>query len=480
MGRFLTANGFVRKSFTEILVDIQGKFKSAFGQEFDLTPDSPNGVLINSMALMVDDAYAVAEEVYDSLSPTGANGSSLDTVMAYSGMTRKAATKMAGLVAMFTTGSSLSVPASTVALRGRDSLRLVSKAALSVSSSSAEVVYLSCPSATTGSVQSYTFAFSFGTFTLSNNNPILALRHLSYLVAPYAGTLMTTEGLFIIPNTGSMSVTTVPNVYTVEYGGQVLFEAEDAGYETAAVGEVNSLYSSVSGVSSVYNLSAMTAGSDVESDDAGRLRIVAFNKHGKDVATDRAIESHLLNSITGVTMAKVTSNRGMSATASGQPPKSIAAVVVGGTDAEVAQGLYESVSGGIETYGSTEVAITDVNGDEQVFRFSRPVVKYLWMEIALYRNPEESFPSSVESSVKTSVDRFSSDELNIGTDVHAERFKQAIYSVDHAIASAEVMVAVTDDLLNPPSQSDYTTGTISVASNAVVVCDTTRIGVRFA
>lgn len=479
MGKYLTAAGFKRPSFTELLVETQNNFKAAFGPDFDLTPESPNGYLINSMALQLDAAWSAVQEVYDSLNPNGSDGVGLDNAMAFGGLTRKPATRLHGKVMLFSDGESVEVPEGTVALRNRGGLRLVSTGDATVSSSSANVVRFTATGS--GSVTG-TFEFGFGEFSVSGASPSAALADLAFKVQQHANVVTATDSVLVLVPVGgdTMSVVDYPSWVTSEVGVGVEFEAESTGEETAERGEVDSLEEPIDGITRVENIDPLVAGAGIEGDTDARKRLISHNRHGKDVATDAAIESHLLNFVSGVTYAKVTSNRGMTASASGQPPKSFEAVVVGGTNTDVATGIMESMSAGIEPYGSIEVGVVDEQGDEQVIRFSRPSTKYLWVDVVYSRYLEQTLPDGVDAAMSAALVELAQKEMGIGTDVLPDRFKQAVYGTTTAISRAVVKVALSDTPDTRPSTSAFTEDDIAVAGNTIAVLALSRISTRLA
>lgn len=478
MGTYLTAAGFKRPSFTELLVQTQNNFKTAFGADFDLTPDSPNGHLVNSFALQLDSAWGAVQEVYDSLNPNSADGVGLDNAMAFSGLSRHPATRLRGNVVLFTDGGPVDVPAGTVAIRERGSLRLLCTDSVVVSASAANVARFRVGDDTD---VSGAFEFGFGTYNVSGRTAKAALSALVNATSLYLNASVSEDGLMttFTPKTGdTMSVIACPDWASCEVGVNANFTAEGTGEETAERGEVNALENPIEGITSVENVEPMVSGSDVEGDTDARRRVIAYNRHGKDTSTEHAIESHLLNFVEGVTYAKVTSNRGMDTSPTGQPGKSFEAVVVGGTDAAVANGIMESMSAGVEPYGEVEVAVTDEQGDEQVIRFSRPRTRYLWVDVVYTRYMEQVLPDGIEGDIAAAVTELSRIELTIGADVLPDRFKQAVYGASTAISRAIIRCALSDDPDSRPSSSAFTESDIAVAGNAIAVLAPARVSMR--
>lgn len=486
MGEFVTANGFVRKPYTEIRADIQRRFKDTFGQGFDLTPDSPNGHLIDNMAMMVDDMYSMGQEVYDNLSPSNATGSGVDSVLGYSGLTRLSPTKLSGPVCFFTDGSSsTSVPAGTAVIRQRGSLRLTTRQAVSVSKQSVRCLRLT--STETGAVSgTVTIGFGTGSFTISGANPTQAFLRLATAItvatAPNTPRMrVATEpgGVTMTIYTGGstgldpFTVTSVPSWMTMMVGNEVDCVADEAGAQTAEAGEVNTLESTVSGIVRVENMEALQQGTDEETDTSARQRVVQFNRSGKDVCTEQAIEAHLINDVAGVSYAKVSSNRTMVTNSAGQPPKSFECIVVGGDDDDVAKCILDSMPAGIEPYGTTEVGVVDDNGDENVVRFSRPAGKFLWLYVTYTGYSEETLPDNVDDAIRQSLVNAAPKEFTIGRDVMPNRLRGYVLTSSMAISGCTVKAALVDTASETPES--YTEDILPIDGHAYAMLDTSRI-----
>jgi hypothetical protein len=86
----------------------------------------------------------------------------------------------------------------------------------------------------------------------------------------------------------------------------------------------------------------------------------------------------------GVARYLVHENATSSTDADGVPSHSIAAVVEGGLDADVAQSIYINKGTGAGTFGTTTVAVTDaVTGDVTNISFSRPTGVPIFVTLAI-------------------------------------------------------------------------------------------------
>ncbi len=62
----VTTNGFVRKTNEQIISDLENEWKTQFGQDSDLSEDSPNSILIGLIGSMADSLWQTGEDTYNS------------------------------------------------------------------------------------------------------------------------------------------------------------------------------------------------------------------------------------------------------------------------------------------------------------------------------------------------------------------------------------------------------------------------------
>ena len=121
-----------------------------------------------------------------------------------------------------------------------------------------------------------------------------------------------------------------------------------------------------------------------------------------------------LASVVGVTRYKVYDNDTNETDTNGIPGHSIAAIVEGGTDAEIAKQIYLRKGPGGGTFG--EIATTYINSDglQTIVRFSRPT--YVPININVQLKPGKSYTSSVAATLKSNIDKYIK-SLDIGYNV---------------------------------------------------------------
>lgn len=94
----LTAAGFRRKRFRDIIIEKEARARELFGEDVNLSESSPIGLFIRVNAWEEAIVWQMAEDVYLSAFLNSATGSSLDRVVQYIGISRRQATRATGEV----------------------------------------------------------------------------------------------------------------------------------------------------------------------------------------------------------------------------------------------------------------------------------------------------------------------------------------------------------------------------------------------
>ena len=157
-----------------------------------------------------------------------------------------------------------------------------------------------------------------------------------------------------------------------------------------------------SSFTSVVNSLDSTAGSFEETDTELRAR--------QQVSTSRpahtiieSIAAALLD-LDDVTYARTYHNFTLAEDERGIPAKSVALVVLGGDDDEIADVLFERTAiGGAGTYGSTTVTVYDINGIDYDMNFTRPTEKAITVEIEIEITNARLYPDNGAETIKSAI-----------------------------------------------------------------------------
>ncbi len=89
----IDADGIHIPTYTDIMELLIQEYKTIFGEDVYLEPESPDYQLLSVFARHLDDYAAIAVDVYNARNPNYATGNSLDLLLPINGMSRKPATK---------------------------------------------------------------------------------------------------------------------------------------------------------------------------------------------------------------------------------------------------------------------------------------------------------------------------------------------------------------------------------------------------
>jgi len=255
----------------------------------------------------------------------------------------------------------------------------------------------------------------------------------------------------VIPSLGVLSTTA-----TCETVGAVL----------ADIGSIQTIATPQYGWDSVSNAAAAVPGVPTESDTQLRKRqsnSVQLPSQTPINGTQAAIEA-----VQGVTRAKVYENQTDTTDANGIPSHSIAPVVEGGTDVDVATAIAQGKTLGCGTYGSTSVSLSLAYSVQSSINFSRPTYATTNVNITLvtFGNYTQAVQDQMISNIEDYLNT-----LTIGSSVEASALYFPALSAMASVATPSFRISsltVNKEGENPGS-------TIEVAWNEVAKAGTVTI-----
>jgi uncharacterized phage protein gp47/JayE len=210
---------------------------------------------------------------------------------------------------------------------------------------------------------------------------------------------------------------------TIGGGGTVDVEARPAttGPIVGRAGTITTIATPIAGWSTVTNALDADVGRAVASDSELRtlIRLTARSGGGSSL---EGLRAQLLR-LDGVTEVEIAENASFFADSDGRPPHSFEAVVIGGTDQEIADQIWYAKPAGIQTVGTETVVVVDAAGDNQNVNFSRVVDVNVWIEVDY--TPGDGFPSDGAAQILEALLDYG-DTFLIGQDVLAIRLLQKI------------------------------------------------------
>lgn len=241
-------------------------------------------------------------------------------------------------------------------------------------------------------------------------------------------------------------------------------ESVDTGEIIGVARDITTIETPVGGWNSVINLEDADPGRDEMTDEELRLlREAEINQAGTGPAD--AIRAALLQ-LPGVTNVRVFYNPTDTTDGDGVLPHSVEALVLGGTDQQIWQCLWDNVAAGIRTVGDEVGIVVDDEGEDQTLKFSRPDQINIWVIVDLIKDPDEY---ESDGDVELAITAWGNDQVP-GKNAVASAISAQAFLVEGVLDVTSVLIGTAD----PPVAST----TIAIAKRELAVYDTSRITVN--
>lgn len=456
--------GFSLKRFEDIKLEIENELREKFG-EIDTDADSVFGQIDGVYSRHLAELWEQAENIYNSMYPSTAEGVSLDNACSYVGVKRLAATPSTSIVQLLGDESTL-VPQDTafsqsVSLKVFETLNDITitaanlhKTVISIDSAVTETWYRLTIN---GTLIEYKDSGTPTKASIAENLAILINASIP-LTGVVESTYVTGDEFFTVITedftlSGSFEVTDLLNITFEELWTPVAVEASDAGATPVPIGSIDTIDTAVFGLSDVINLADGITGTNLETD--AELRIRRRNSLNVVAAgTLSAILSRIEQDIPEVSKAFIFENATDLIDAFGRPPHSFEVIVAAldtvDINLSIARKIWERKPAGIATFGTTSVVIQDSNGDNQVVNFSHSITKYVHIKLEYDKTGSDVvFPLNGEDLIKAEVMRVGN-LLTFGADLLIQVFAATGYAAG-GVTDVVAYVAVTDNPLDPPT-----------------------------
>ncbi len=450
----MDSSGFTKKKLADIKLSMEENLRAVFGV-INTNPESVFGQIIGAYAEVESKIWDLAEDVYYSQYPNTANDIPLDNAVGLTGVTRLPATSSTVNIILLGTDGTI-IPSGTQFEQINTAEVFESDGAVTIDKSDVLKTVISI--ANTGLSTTYIVTIDGDDSSITNvstdENTLLALL----LIEIEADKPLLTVVHDTVEETLTLTVTDMLTPFSIIVDSVTANLALDEIWTPKSISSVNKgelpvgissitlIVTPVSGLTSVDNLLVGTTGTSLETDDELRLRrIQSLRIIG--AASVPAIQARILQEVEDVQSVTVIENPEITTDIDGRPPKSIECIVTGGDDDEIAEKIWAVKAGGIYTHSSNvppnEINVLDSEGTIQVIRFSRPIIKYVHMNIEVSLYDEETFPTTGLADAKTALKIFG-DALNAGDDLIIQRFFTPIYTVDGILNVATFEFAITE------------------------------------
>jgi len=217
----------------------------------------------------------------------------------------------------------------------------------------------------------------------------------------------------------------LPEIVTIRDNPQrVTAVCAQIGAVEAAPGTITRIATPTKGWIAVTNEVPAVTGAPVETDEALRLRQSQSVAIPSRALVDGAIGG--VASVDGVKRYKIYENDTSEPDENGIPGHSIAAVVEGGKDADVAAQVFLRKGIGCGTYGDVEIEYIHTDGLSNRIRFTRP--QYVTVNAELAVHGLDGYTDDTKHQIVASVEAYL-ESLDIGSDVVVSSVWAAALSV---------------------------------------------------
>lgn len=228
-------------------------------------------------------------------------------------------------------------------------------------------------------------------------------------------------------------------------------------------------------VISVTNPVRTSGGREVETDQEARERS-DVTVEGQGSGTTAAIRAELLK-INDVRAAYVYENDKLTTGLYNTPGKSLQPFVLGGDDEEIAQSILRKKTGGIESYGTTVIEVTDIGGHPHSIGFTRATEKRVYAKIELSK--DVTFTSTGENDVKDALVSYIGGARTNNTMASGLTMGESVIFAKALAYTMEIAGVVDANLSLSIDGVTFSTDNISIAINEVAQLNAADIEVTY-
>ena len=483
------------------------RWRVAYGDAADTSPETPDGLLIDTITLETHQVGEGVQSCYGNSFVRTAEGVSLDLHLATFGRSRLAAEPTTVDAVWWGdpstvvwngvgVGPGLSVDATGM---GNGDRYLVTEAGtIPAPEDPGALAVLQILVSTTGHY--YGLEFDGGLSVIAaavSDDPLETAELVAAEIVSVTGFTATawsdgSTGAIVIVE-GSTSTVLIVSGDTDDpaevalYGGvRLATEAEDTGAQQVLAGTLTEITTPAAGLEGVINTEDGDLGRDVETDSAFRARhFDQINVGGR--GTPARIRAALLDqdptdrAALDLEAVRVLNNyRDEEATIEGRtiPAHAFEVILLGDAlDADIGAVLFEQVPAGIRSYGETSVEVIDEVGGSNFVEFTRATELYLHLSITVTRG--EGFPTTGDpaAAIVAAVVLDLGAVLTLGQNFYRERVRGVV----SMLLDGVVTVTVTADTTPAPGDVPTLVGAdITVAAYEILRVSSTRIAVVLA
>lgn len=479
----LSKEGFQVKRLPEILSDIENAERQNIDPTLSTAEDTILGQLNNIYSYHISLLWELAEAVNDNFNIAKAEGKNLDDLATLRNVSRIKASKSSTDSQWFTGVNGATIPAGSLFSNPITGDEFSAPGAVITDSGSCISATLSVQNVLNSTEYSITVngvEYTY-TSTIAATKAEIVNAFVTEITNDTEKTwTATANGTDLIiatddnDNPIDVQTTTYISIDSVTVVGAL--EAVEFGDIVAPAGAITNVVTVIPGLISTTNAEQLRLGRGEETDEELRIRIASAS-NSDCTGTIPSIQTAIVNNVEGVTSAIATENTTAVTDGEGRPPHSVEIVVVGGTDANVAQEIWRTKPAGIALHGNTSQDIQDSNGNIRTIKFTRATAVHFAVRVTYTLYDEEVFPATGSDLIKAAVLEYIND-LIIGVDVIPNRLYGPIYS---AVDGIEDLTVEIQTLANPgdtPDGGSWQTTKVPISSSqfaSTVLADITTV-----
>lgn len=493
----IDATGLQTPRFPEARALVVARWKSKFGENAQTASDTPDGLLIDVLSLLVTLLWEAVAGVYAAQYFRTAAGIALDYVLDKFARSRIAASSSTASAVFY--GDTASAVTSAIASVADTARRFAADAdGTTVGDGDGGPMVVRVVNAVDGN----TYAIDVDTTTestvvapadstnasiadllaveLAADNPSATVNRAGLNPAGDAIIVLEDLGAGVVTVGGSADVSADQ---AVDYGVRLAMTAELTGPLTALAGTLNTLEVSLSGIRGVCNTADATPGRNRETDPEYRARHLDRLGSG-GAASAPKIRARVLERVLDdngdphVEYCQVFQNLTADVDSDGRPAHSFETVWIGtaGTAVEalVAAEILEAGPAGILPYGSITTEVTDAGGQVREIGHSRGTELLAWLTIVV--TPGEGYPAVGDplAAIETAVVEYltiGDGQLGLGDDLLRYRLATPINAAVPGVANAVITTGVG------ATEPAYTAADLEVDGDEILRFDSARVTV---
>lgn len=157
-------------------------------------------------------------------------------------------------------------------------------------------------------------------------------------------------------------------------------------------------------------------------------------------------------------------------------PHSVESIVYGGSDTEIAQTIFDTKAGGINTFGNDSATALDEFNNEVTVRFSRPSNVYVFFRVTVVPTNSTDYPQNGNELIQNII-LSKMALLRPGEYVRPQEWMTDIYSTVSGIAYMTILLYSSTDPDASPSAEDYTEYAVDISRREIAVTDLSKVTV---